>query len=384
VGVVAIAPRAQRRQLAGRWIAWLVVAGGFWYLRNLIAVGNPLPWVNVGFLATPHPPLQQHTAFTVAHYLTHSKVLNDVFEPGLAAGLGRWWWAIVVAAVIGPLLCLLRGATRQLRMVGFVALASVVAYLLTPESAAGPAGNPLGFAFNLRYAAPALTLSLAILPLAPLLARPRVRVLARLFLAAAAVATLAQSNLWPSGHLAPAIAIGVVAAALTLTGRSRVALAAFLAVAVVGGYFLQRHYLRGRYTFQPGVSYLAHTWAFFRGVHHARVGLVGTFGGFFSYPMYGLDDSNRVQYIAHRGPHGSFTPIGTCAEWRAAVNAGNYRYVVTTPARDPWHPKQLDPSPEAGWTASDPAARVLYARQAVGQPISVFELRGPLDPRTCS
>jgi hypothetical protein len=124
-------------------------------------------------------------------------------------------------------------------------------------------------------------------------------------------------------------------------------------------------------------------WAFFRGVHGARVGVAGTFGGFFSYPLFGLDDSNHVEYIGKRGPHGSFTAIGSCAQWRAAVNAGRFRYLVTTPARDPWHPKPLRPSPEERWTATDPAARLIYTRRATGQPISIYELHGPLDVESC-
>jgi len=51
-------------------------------------------------------------------------------------------------------------------MLGAVALVSLAAYLITPETAAGPAGDPVGFAFNLRYLGPALTLSLAVAPLA--------------------------------------------------------------------------------------------------------------------------------------------------------------------------------------------------------------------------
>ena len=113
------------------------------------------------------------------------------------------------------------------------------------------------------------------------------------------------------------------------------------------------------------------------------MGIVGTFGGFFSYPLFGVDDSNRVQYIAQRGPHGSFTAIGSCSRWRAAVNTGRFRYLVITPARDPWHPKALEASPENGWTASDSAARVVYHRRASGQAIVVYELRGRLDPSAC-
>jgi hypothetical protein len=48
VGVVAIAPRGRRLGTAALWFAPLILAGGFWYARNLIAVGNPLPWTSLG------------------------------------------------------------------------------------------------------------------------------------------------------------------------------------------------------------------------------------------------------------------------------------------------------------------------------------------------
>ncbi len=417
---------------AALWLGPLLLGGGFWYLRNLLAVGNPLPWTSLGFLPTPAPALQQRTAFSVAHYLGDSQVLSKVLEPGLAAGLGRWWAVILAAAVIGPLLCLLPGADRLMRVVSLVALGSLAAYLLTPESAAGPAGHPLGFAFNLRYAAPALTLSLAILPLAPVLEQRRRRAATMIGLVAVLVATLAQAQLWPSRHLPGALGAGAAVLVLRLAilamaqigrgrvggaqparaggGRGRVggaqpapagggrggrsgpsprrltvlsSVAALLIALAAAGYPWQQHYLRGRYAFHPGVSSLAKAWALFRGVHGARVGLVGTFGGFFSYPLVGTADSNHVQYIAKRGPHGSFTALTTCQQWRTAVNAGHYRFLLTTPARDPWRPKALQASPEGAWTASDPNARLLYTRRAAGQRISVYELRGRLDPRAC-
>ena len=131
------------------------------------------------------------------------------------------------------------------------------------------------------------------------------------------------------------------------------------------------------------MSYLARVWALFRNVHDARVGVVGTYGGCFSYPLYGLDLSNRVQYVAERGPHGSFTPISTCARWRVQLNTANLEYIITTPARDPWHPRSLQPSPEARWTASDPAAQPVFRELAGGQPIVVYRIRGPFDPTSC-
>jgi hypothetical protein len=384
IGVIAIAPRARRLATARGWLGPLVLAGGFWYLRNLIAVGNPLPWSSLGVLPTPAPALQQHTGFSVAHYLTTSGFWSHFAQPALAGGLGRWWWAMLAAAVIGPLLCLAwPRADRLTRMLGAVALFSLAAYLITPETAAGPAGDPLGFAFNLRYLAPALTLSLAVAPLSPPLTGPRVRTGVVIALAALLAATVAQPRLWPA-HTPGAIAIAAVALALLALTRTRLALVIAAAVALlIAGYPLERHYLRGRYVYHPNVSSLAPVWAMFRDIHHARVGVVGTFGGFFTYPLDGLDVSNRVQYIAERGPHGSFTPITTCARWRARVNTAHLKYLITTPARDPWHPRVLSPSPETGWTATDPAAQPMYREQALGQPIVVYRIRGPLDPRTC-
>lgn len=272
-------------------------------------------------------------------------------------------------------------------MLGGVALFSLAAYLITPETAAGPAGNPLGFAFNLRYLAPALALSLAVAPLAPPLVRtPAIRTAVAIALAALLIATVAQPRLWPAhvgGAIPIAVAITVVGIALTRTRLALVAAVAAGLVLIIGGYPVQRHYLRGRYAYQPGVSYLAPIWDRFRTVHNARVGVVGTFGGFFSYPLFGLDLSNRVQYVADRGPHGSFTPITTCARWRAQVNTDHLNYLITTPARDPWHPRVLSASAETNWTGSDPAAQPVYREQALGQPVVVFRIRGPLNPAAC-
>ena len=287
-------------------------------------------------------------------------------------------------------------------MLACVALASLAAYLVTPETAAGPDGQPLGFAFNLRYAAPVLALSLPLLALAPLLGGARRRIALAVGMAAVLVATLAQARLWPArqagGAIGVAVAVVLAAAVVALARRpprraaerarpgARVLAAATAVLVLAGaaaGYAWQRHYLHGRYAFQPGVSSLARTWAFFRHIHGARVGVVGTFGGFFSYPLFGIDDSNHVEYIGARGPHGSFATIASCERWRAAVNAAHLGYLVTTPARDPWHPKPLRPSPEGRWTGTDPAARLVYTHRATGQPISIFVLHGPLSPARC-
>ena len=394
VGVIAIAPGGRRSATTARWLLPLVLAGGYWYARNLVAVGNPLPWTSLGVLPTPAAPLQQHTGFSIAHYLTSSGAWSHHFAPGLAADLARWWFAIVGLAIVGPILCLARGAGRTVRMLGLVALVSLAAYLITPESAAGPAGDPAGFAFNLRYAAPPLALSLAILPLAPVLEGPRRQAAVIAVLMAALLATIIRPSLWPDRHV---LGVSLLAVALLVGGAALVAMrlrapsrllvlclaAVLLLAGAAAGYGWQRHYLRGRYQFNPGVSYLSHVWAYFRGVRDARVGVVGTFGGFFAYPLWGPDGSNHVQYIGARGPHGSFAAIASCPQWRRAINAGRYHYVVTTPARDPWHPKRLSRSPEDRWTGTDRNAQLVQSRRALGQRIAVYRILGPLNPQAC-
>jgi hypothetical protein len=314
----------------------------------------------------------------------------------MVAQLGRWWPVIVAAAIVGPLLCLLPGAGRTLRMLALVALGSLAAYLVTPNGAIGPDGDPVGFTYNLRYAAPGLALAFALTPLAPVFAGPRRQATLIAGVVAVIVATVAQGSLWPAQHLGGALLVGAVALvgglvlAVLLAARLRALRATALAAAgllacagAAAGYPWQRHYLRGRYTFQPQISHLSGAWAYFRSVRHTRVAVVGTYGEFFSYPLFGIDGSNRVQYIAQRGPRGSFTPIGSCRVWRAAINRGHFRYLLTTPERDFWRPQQLRPAPERAWAVTDPAVHVVFERRVTGQPVDLFKLRGRLDPAAC-
>ena len=410
VGVIAIAPRGRRTATAGLWLGPLIVAGGFWYARNLIAVGNPLPWTSFGgVLPTPAAPLQQHTGYSVAHYLTSAHFWSAFAQPALAAGLGRWWWAVLAVAIVGPdpvRAAAGRSGTNYRHAEvssqaagagcsGAVALFSLAAYLITPETAAGTERRPGRVRLQPALPGAGADAGAGGGPAGAGARRPT-----------SADGNRGRARGRPRGDRGRTAAVALAAhrrrdrrspwrrlrcsAMLALAQRSRarpaIAIATAAALVVAGaaaGYPLQRHYLRGRYAYQPNVSYLARAWALFRTVHNSRVGVVGTFGGFFSYPFYGLDISNRVQYVAERGPHGSFTPISTCARWRAQVNSDHLKYLITTPARDPWHPTVLTSSPETRWTATDPAAAPVFTEQALGQPIVVFRLRGPLDPAGC-
>jgi hypothetical protein len=399
VGVLLAATRGRRRATAVAWLIPLGLAGGFWYLRNLVAIGNPLPWSRFGgILPVPAPPIQHHVNFAVVHYLTRSVFWKHFFVRGMAAQLGSWWYLIVGAAAIGPLLCLLPGSDRRLRMLAVVALGSLAAYLFTPNGAIGPDGDPVGFTYNLRYAAPGLVLAYALAPLAPVLAGSRRQAALILGLAATAFATVAHGSLWPGQHVAGAVLLGAVVLLVGLGAASlrarplrarpmrAAALAGMVLLACAGaaaGYPWQRHYLRGRYVFQPQISHLSGVWAYFRGVHHSSVAVAGSYGEFFSYPLAGIDDSNRVEYVAAKGAHGGFTSYRTCRAWRTAVDRGHFRYLLSTPERDFWRPDQLRAAPERAWVIGAPAAHLVFERRVTGEPVDLFELSGPLDPNRC-
>ena len=56
VGVIFIVPPGIRRKAFGVFLAGVVATAGFWFLRNLIHSGNPLPWIrDIGPIDLPGP-----------------------------------------------------------------------------------------------------------------------------------------------------------------------------------------------------------------------------------------------------------------------------------------------------------------------------------------
>jgi hypothetical protein len=398
LAAIALTPSGRRRNATGWWIGGLVLAGGYWYARNLIALGNPLPWFSFGVLPTPHPPpLQQGNNYSLADYATYPRILRHWLIPALNLNLGPWWPALVAAAVVGPLVCLFSKRDRVILAAALIALASLVAYPLTPLTACGPWGHPYCVYFNIRFGAPALTVALAVTPLALLFRSQLGRLAATAGLTTLLVATVALRRLWTadynlSGAHAAVVLVLVVAVIVVLRpfsliplGRPLVrATAATLALSLVlagvaVGYSGTRDYLRHRYTDKYDRFAIYKVWRWARGLHHAQIALAGTFGWFFSYPLWGLDDSNRVRYMGQRGPHGSFRPITSCRIWRTALNRGHYQYAVTT-ARAVFFTTQVVHSPEVDWTRTDPAARLVLSPNRA---IQVFRLTGPLHPDRC-
>jgi hypothetical protein len=354
IGLAVIAPQGRRlRALVASSLAALA-GGGYWYLRNLAHTGNPLPWVHhLGPIDLPAPQqaLGGREAHSVLGYLTDGSIWSDWFLPGLHHALWLLWPLLVLAALGGLVLALVRGVPPQ-RVAALVGLAGAVAWLVAPTSASGPDGMPRGFESGLRYLTPALVLGLALLP-AVLPARVRLG----------------------KGHPSNGRILKTPSQlARRLSGRGVPhALLAMLLLAVAIGYPIQRHYLADRYkdpTFTtPGLN-AAFAWA--RDVSDSRIATTSTR----QYPLFGTDLSNQVQYLGLEQPHGGFEAPTTCHQYLQLLNEGNYDYAIAT--RDRLEPGKPSYPPLAKWLENAGAQTILRK-----PPTVVFKLPRTLNPSAC-
>ncbi|HXS33408.1 MAG TPA: hypothetical protein VN758_06535 [Solirubrobacterales bacterium] len=428
LAVLVLAPAGRRWAAAGWWFVPALLGGGYWYLRNLIVAGNPLPQAtSLGPISLPHPERLQEGRpdFSIVHYATDTGVWRDYFEPGLHQAFGALWPLVIAGAVVGGLLALFRARDSVLRWMGAVALLGLIAYLFTPLSAAGAEGVPVGFGINIRYAIPPLLLGLTLLPLAPRrLQGRREWVLLALLLAVLVTTDRSDAALrdparpfglalafilvvipavlvWCSRRSASALPGGGVAGGTApeealATGRGggspattgpagpgawSLGFAALALLVLAIGYPLQRHYLDDRFASGSEVPGLnldsAYVWA--RDKSDRRIGLAGTTAGFLQYGFYGTDLSNHVIYLGKKGPHGAYNAIPTCTAFRTAVNAADLDYLVTTPFLNFIHTGNPIPSPEAGWLRGDKAATPIKR----DGPTTIWRINGKLDPSAC-
>jgi hypothetical protein len=378
LGLAVISPRGLRWHAL--WVSSLaaLAGGGYWYLRNLIHTGNPLPWVdNLGPISLPAPDqaLGGREAHSVFSYLTDGAVWSDWFLPGLHDGLWIIWPLLGAAALAGLVLAVAgiwsgRNPDRNgpnvdkasrgdwaLALAGLVGLAAALAWLIAPTSASGPEGMPRGFESGLRYLAPALILGLALLPATPPLRAPATR-----------LASLMSQFLSLSGRNCD------IKASFRVKGMISGFAGALVVLAVAIGYPVQRHYLDHRYadpTFTtPGLN-AAFAWS--RDISDARIATTSTR----QYPLFGTDLSNHVQFVGIHHPHGGFEAPTTCQQWRHLLNEGDYDYAVTT--YDRLEPGRPSYPPQAKWTAG-PGAKVVLKKP----PTVIFKLSERLDPSACS
>ncbi|MEA3033813.1 MAG: hypothetical protein QOH86_1829, partial [Sphingomonadales bacterium] len=268
VGVIFLVPRGVRRKAFGVFLAGVVATAGFWFLRNLIHAGNPLPWVrHIGPIDLPGPNrgLEGRDDFTVAHYILSdpsTSLWRAYFLNPIENLLGPLWFLILGGAGAGAVLATWRPQSRAVRLAGVVTIVAAIAYLFTPLTAAGPEGHPLAFGINLRYLTPGLALGLALVPLEPRLvpARLRLPLIAGGLIALFFTSHYSDANVaWkgPFASIPWAALMGIVFVAvpvgLALLARRRVFLAglagAVLAIAIAAvGWERQDDYFAHRYS----------------------------------------------------------------------------------------------------------------------------------------
>jgi hypothetical protein len=384
VGLALRAP-GKRRVVLGLLGSTIAATGGWWYLRDVIDVGNPLGVrMHLGPLLLPGPSsaLAEAQQQTVISEVSHLSLWGSRFAPGLEHALGPLWPLVLALYVGGVAGAIALARSPLVRLLGITAAASGISYLFLPTGASAIARESALFEVNLRYLAPAILLGVVLLPIVVRLRASRALGALAPGLALLVVVTQLEPSLWPaqsSRHLAFLLAGAVIALLLwrgrflRLLPRQRLAAlgGALLLATVLGAFVLQRHYFDRRYLVgdkaDPGLGVIFR-WA--QGIANARIALYGAVN---HYPLYGARDTNSVHYLGEPSTDGGYRPIGDCSTWRRALAAGHYRYVVLTPA-----PTGSVP---LAWTQGDRAMRPVLRSGATD---FVFEVTGTPNQQPCS
>jgi hypothetical protein len=329
----------------------------------------------------------------VREFLFDRHAWTEYFIPGLRISLGPAWVAVVAVAFVGMVAATFARTEAPVRMLGFVGILSVAAYVCIPQYFGARRHNPIFFQYTLRYAAPALIIGAVLLPIA--FVRYRRTVLGLLL--GAVFLTQLDPTSWPTGFgwatFGTRIAGGDAVAAVVVLfitvslvgfgslvwnrappGRVRsIGAAGAAAIAVFGGLAaVHQHYLDSRYN-DPSDAY-GRVVAWARDVHDSRITVVGPFMQA-QYPLYGRDLSNHVQFAGVSTAHGGWRVPSSCREWVQFLERGRYEYAAIGPDAkfDQWTKTQ----PDAHEVSSAP-----LDKQGVLD-VRVYRLDHPDAPRHC-
>jgi hypothetical protein len=401
IGIPFLVPRELRWKAFWVFVGGVAAVSAFWFFRNLIHAGNPLPWIrHIGPIDLPGPNrgLEGRTDFTVAHYIFSNPstgLWRQYFLNPIENLLGPLWFLILGGASAGAILSIWRPRSAAVRLAGVVTIVAAIAYIFTPLTAAGPEGHPLAFGINLRYLIPGFALGLALLPLEPRITPERFRLpliagglIALFFTSHNSDANVAWDGPFASIPWAALIGIVLIGApvGLALLARRDAWTAgvagAVLAIAIATvGWAKQDDYFAHRYDRPEDFRFQldeAVRWA--KPTSGLRIGVAGTSGAYNQYGFYGDAVDNYVQYVGRHLPEADFRAIETCPAFRQAVNGGGYDYLITTPELDLNNPATAGPSPERGWVKNDSAVQeILHSGR-----VSVFRITGQLAPSSCT
>ena len=304
--------------------ALVLAAGGIWMLRNWIETGNPLMPVRIELLGTtlfdaPPDPQRPIFGFTLLDYADQPGVWTDTLAHQFRIAFG-WGLILLAAGVAAAAALIVRGrrtagrSERVARALLGATLLLVLVYAATPYTGAGPEGDPLAAAINVRYGIPAAIVAAGLLGWLAGQIGTGWRVA---LVAAALVGTLDALRVGPVN--APEVAWicfalgGLVVAVVALAGEQRfrlriprasrgalaVGAACTLVVGAVAGQALQRNFNDDRYTgADPALDYVIAN-----SDENSSVGLAGfwTLEGVVPiYPSFGPRLAGHVNFIARK------------------------------------------------------------------------------------
>ena len=382
IAIVVLAPPRRRASVAGILAGTILLAGSFWFLRNLIRTGSPLPSLHLPLLPSPDLPQVDRFGHSVAEYLFNRVVWRDTFGPGIREFFGPGIWLAALGSALA-LAGLARSRDRELLALLACGLVGVIAYVINPVGAWGPQGNPqpLLFSVNLRYLLPGLVLLALAAALASAAASQRMRLAFAGTLGLATVVALLQDGL--SGGvdsrytLRALLVLALLGGAAWAAARVRApaalkwaaAAVAVVFVALVAGPSASRTFLATATTGGPPQQQAVYRWA-----AHQDGARIGYFAFDAHYPLYGEGWDNDPKYIGVPGPHGAFRAPESCREYVEALRRIRPEYVVLGPSRIFGLDLDL-----VAWTRTQPGTqRVLDA-----PPYSVYRLGATPNPARC-
>ncbi len=330
-------------------IGLIAVAGGVWFVRNLVATGDPLYPVNVkpfGLAIFTAPPdlYRQLYGYSVLDRLGQGASWSGYILPELRSALGVGGILLALAALVSlrsvlPALRRRRLAEPRVAMLALGAILVAAAYAITPNSAQGWSAHPFPglVGGNARYVTPALVLAAPLCALAAeRLSRGQLVVLAVAFVAVldglAQTFSFSLRQLLPYVLLCAAVAAALVAAELWRRSAparpARVALAAGIAtlvgLAAIAGGVEQRRFNRHRYVaMDPNLDWLArHAPA----GHRVAVSGTWTVSGSPEAPVWPLFGPRIGNYVAYVGPlvGGTLHRYASAQAFDAALTRGGF------------------------------------------------------------
>jgi hypothetical protein len=173
---VSLVARRQARMVARQaavLIGLVLLAGGFWLLRNWVVSGNPVMPLKIapfGVTIFDAPPDQfrAKVGFTVMHYIARPHIWTEWLLPSYRHPLGIPAIVIGVTLLAGLGVAVVAGRRKGWASVGKVLAALlctfvlVLVFLNTPYSAAGLEGRPGLAGVQTRYLGPAFLLAAAL------------------------------------------------------------------------------------------------------------------------------------------------------------------------------------------------------------------------------